>query len=272
MAQGQVNPRLLSRKTQHGLTGVLNEHAAVPAAQSGGFGARMLAKFGWKDGEGLGKDGQGRKEHIRVTKRAEGLGLGASAAEPSEWAPPPGSAAAAASAKRSRDSDSDSDEEDEREAEVRRRVASSGVIPGLSDEDLFAICGGARLGMRARADQGGKLKRMELADRAAAEAMKRAAPGSATAAAATAATSSGTPRQSPRLQALAATGNLPSLDLAPKASRDDLAPKASRDDATAEARAAAKAAQRAARKAEKKAARKAARKAEKKAAKNVSYG
>ena len=146
MAQGQVNPRLLSRKTQHGLTGVLNEHAAVPAAQSGGFGARMLAKFGWKDGEGLGKDGQGRKEHIRVTKRAEGLGLGASAAEPSGWAPPPGSAAAAASAKRSRDSDSDSDEEDEREAEVRRRVASSGVIPGLSDEDLFAICGGARLG------------------------------------------------------------------------------------------------------------------------------
>ena len=260
MAQVQVNPRLLSRKTQHGLTGVLNEHAAVPAAQSGGFGARMLAKFGWKDGEGLGKDGQGRKEHIRVTKRAEGLGLGASAAEPSEWAPPPGSAAAAASAKRSRDSDSDSDEEDEREAEVRRRVASSGVIPGLSDEDLFAICGGARLGMRARADQGGKLKRMELADRAAAEAMKRAAPGSATAAAATAATSSVTPRQSPRLQALAATGNLPSLDLATKASRDD---------ATVEARAAAKAEQKAARKAEKKAVRKAARKAEKKAEKNV---
>ena len=49
MAQVQVNPRLLSRKTQHGLTGVLNEHAAVPDLNVGivvgsrcGFGALKM--------------------------------------------------------------------------------------------------------------------------------------------------------------------------------------------------------------------------------------
>lgn len=159
------SPALLySRKTLSNMGGMLNERAAGEGA-FGDFGARMLAKFGWKSGEGLGKNKDGMATHIRVQKRAEGLGLGASATPPSEWAPPPPSRRTLPSG--GDDGESSESSDDEREAEVRARIAgSSGVIPGLSDDQLFQLCGGARLGMRARSTQGGKLKRMEEADRA----------------------------------------------------------------------------------------------------------
>jgi Pin2-interacting protein X1 len=41
------------------------------------FGSRMLAKFGWHSGKGLGKKEDGIVEHVRVVKRSEALGLGA---------------------------------------------------------------------------------------------------------------------------------------------------------------------------------------------------
>ena len=41
------------------------------------FGRRMLAKFGWSEGKGLGRKEDGMKEHIKVKQRAENLGLGA---------------------------------------------------------------------------------------------------------------------------------------------------------------------------------------------------
>jgi hypothetical protein len=249
---------LLSRKTLKNMGGVINEGAAVEGAH-GDFGARMLAKFGWKKGDGLGKRNDGITSHIRVTKRAEGLGLGASEKpERSEWALPPVGAGAS----------SDSESADEEEARVRAQISSSGVLPGLADEDLFQLCGGARLGMRARADQGGKQARMEAADRALLEKLRGTGTGTGT--------STGAP---------ATVFDAPALKVAPEdlmaearakrkcdaepigdASQDKAARKAAKRAAKAEQKAAQKAAEmaaleRAARKAAKKAAKKEARKA-----------
>lgn len=218
-----ANQRLLSRKTLNSMGGVLNEQAAEGA--TGGFGARMLAKFGWKDGEGLGKRNDGITDHIRVKQRKDGVGLGADAPAPSEWAPPPSRAP-----RRSSDSDEDSSEDEEEIARRQRIASSSGVLPGVSDDALFAICGGARLGMRARATQGGKLARMEAADQALLQAKASSGGGPPT-----------TTRTSPRLAAMAASSAaVPAIDLA---AADD------------------KAARKAARKAAKKAAKKASKKA-----------
>lgn len=41
------------------------------------FAERMMAKQGWKKGEGLGKEGTGRSSVIEVTLRPQGVGLGA---------------------------------------------------------------------------------------------------------------------------------------------------------------------------------------------------
>eukprot|EP00914_Ancora_sagittata_P022275 GHVO01044225.1.p1 GENE.GHVO01044225.1~~GHVO01044225.1.p1 ORF type:complete len:183 (+),score=27.61 GHVO01044225.1:43-591(+) len=41
------------------------------------FGKSILAKFGWKDGDGLGASRSGETKPIQITKREQGLGLGA---------------------------------------------------------------------------------------------------------------------------------------------------------------------------------------------------
>lgn len=40
-------------------------------------GYKLLASMGWKEGEGLGAEGQGIKSHIRVKKNFENWGVGA---------------------------------------------------------------------------------------------------------------------------------------------------------------------------------------------------
>ncbi|CAG9467885.1 unnamed protein product [Pedinophyceae sp. YPF-701] len=42
-----------------------------------GWGEKLMEKMGWKKGEGLGKEGQGIKEHIRVKKKDDNIGIGA---------------------------------------------------------------------------------------------------------------------------------------------------------------------------------------------------
>jgi tuftelin-interacting protein 11 len=50
---------------------------AGPSVNAGSFAARMMAKMGYKEGEGLGKEGTGRSSVIEVTLRPQGVGLGA---------------------------------------------------------------------------------------------------------------------------------------------------------------------------------------------------
>ena len=82
----------LSRKTVNGLGVTFNEAAADTSMD---FGRRMLAKFGWTEGKGLGRQENGMLDHIRVKQRADQLGLGALEREITAWAPPPDAIAAA---------------------------------------------------------------------------------------------------------------------------------------------------------------------------------
>jgi tuftelin-interacting protein 11 len=49
----------------------------VTSGVAGSFAQRMMAKMGYKEGQGLGKDGQGRSGVIEVHLRPTGVGLGA---------------------------------------------------------------------------------------------------------------------------------------------------------------------------------------------------
>lgn len=59
-----------------------NKSAAGPAeigsfeVHTKGFGSKMMAKMGFIEGSGLGKEGQGMAQPIEVTKRPKSLGLG----------------------------------------------------------------------------------------------------------------------------------------------------------------------------------------------------
>jgi tuftelin-interacting protein 11 len=56
--------------------GAANSRGA-PAMNANSFAARMMAKMGYKEGQGLGKEGQGRSGVIEVQLRPERVGLGA---------------------------------------------------------------------------------------------------------------------------------------------------------------------------------------------------
>lgn len=51
--------------------------ATSTTINTGSFAARMMAKMGYKEGQGLGKEGQGRSGVIEVQLRPQGVGLGA---------------------------------------------------------------------------------------------------------------------------------------------------------------------------------------------------
>ena len=48
------------------------------AENKAGFGHKMLAKMGWKEGRGLGKNQQGTTNNLRAIRREDSLGIGAS--------------------------------------------------------------------------------------------------------------------------------------------------------------------------------------------------
>lgn len=56
---------------------VINGDFATFEAHTKGFGSRMMAKMGYREGLGLGRDKQGIAEPVEAVKRPKSLGLGA---------------------------------------------------------------------------------------------------------------------------------------------------------------------------------------------------
>jgi hypothetical protein len=49
------------------------------------FGSKILAKYGWKEGQGLGSSMEGVEECVQVERREERVGIGAEKKSDSEW-------------------------------------------------------------------------------------------------------------------------------------------------------------------------------------------
>lgn len=131
----------------------------LDVTQSGGskvssFALKQMEKMGWKEGQGLGKNETGMTKHIVAKKRDDNVGLGGEDIEavalPENWWHD-AFATNLSNMKNKMKGKKSSKKDKHKPSEA----------PPTYDE-LFKATGGARLGMRARADQKGKLKRTEL--------------------------------------------------------------------------------------------------------------
>ena len=125
------------------------------------FARRQMEKMGWQEGKGLGKNETGISKHIKAVKRDDSSGLGSEAVAAEEV----------------RDNwwhDAFSKQlksflpcKDGKKSKSKKAKKDSNLSDCKTEEappsyaDLFAATGGARLGMRARASQKGKILRTE---------------------------------------------------------------------------------------------------------------
>ena len=124
------------------------------------FARRQMEKMGWEEGKGLGKNETGIVKHIKAVKRDDNSGLGldeVKAAElPDNWWHDGFSKnlkaySSTTGGKKKKQSKKRSDKNED--------VDGTDAAPSYAE--LFAATGGARLGMRARASQKGKILRTE---------------------------------------------------------------------------------------------------------------
>ena len=160
----------VGRKAHKVLASRPNEAAS---AGPNAWAKAMLEKSGWTAGSGLGKNAQGPTSHVRVSVKTEPTGVGFKAggegglgAWGNEWwhgAYANASASVGAAGAAADSSDDSSDD------------GARGAVGGTSFEAQYAATGGARLGMRARRTQIGKLLRTEGAGGLPVGAVKQAA-------------------------------------------------------------------------------------------------
>ena len=189
--------QLYSKKTIEKMGSVLKESSGSKISS---FALKQMEKMGWKEGTGLGKNADGRAVHIKTTKKdgKDGLGVsadmkGEGAAEDQWWFDSYSNGMSEfkkeARKKRKRDEEGvcgddvdnvDNDKQKNKKVkkekkekkknkkekkEAKKSKEKSGKVSTDFDapsfEELFKATGGARLGMRARANQAGKFKRTE---------------------------------------------------------------------------------------------------------------
>jgi Pin2-interacting protein X1 len=64
---------IVTKKTLKTLGSQMNESAGSKVSS---FARRHMEKLGWKEGDGLGKRGDGMKKHIKIKKKQDNEGLG----------------------------------------------------------------------------------------------------------------------------------------------------------------------------------------------------
>ena len=165
---------IVGKKMQDKMASSMNESRAAPM---GRFGAKMLEKMGWKEGDGLGKNSDGMKEHIKIKKREESIGLGADKVALEQSNPAEGwwMDAYSTSIKNMKGNKKKEEKKKEKDKKEKKRKRDKNGHDSDSEEaskdlnhptfdDLFKATGGVRLGMRARGDQSAKFRRTEGED------------------------------------------------------------------------------------------------------------
>ena len=114
------------------------------------FAKRQMEKMGYVEGQGLGKSNQGLTKHIKAVKKDDNAGLGIQEKSyeeaPENWW---------------HDAFSKQLQTFTSKKKKKNKLNDAVVEAPPTYDELFAATGGARLGMRARASQKGKIMRTE---------------------------------------------------------------------------------------------------------------
>eukprot|EP00903_Cladosiphon_okamuranus_P008250 g7941.t1 len=159
-----MSVQLLGKRELKRLASVANDGAASGYS---GFAKGMMAKMGWAEGQGLGKDEQGRSTYVQVKKKDDNAGLGKEKAHQNnvndQWY-----FDAFDSALANMGGEKKKKKKKEKNDKKKRKKGKAGEGEEQPEEGgssmydkMFKATGGARMGMRARASQNGKLARTE---------------------------------------------------------------------------------------------------------------
>ncbi|OQS05250.1 hypothetical protein THRCLA_02595 [Thraustotheca clavata] len=150
---------IVGKKFLAQLGGMANESAASEVSS---FAKKQMAKMGWTEGKGLGKQEQGIATHIKVKRREENAGVGTEAAKTEEQSNQWWYNVYDKMASKIVVEASDSDSESKKKKKKKSKKRSRDLADEPTDEQLFAATGGRLFGRRAYGSCKGKLMRDAL--------------------------------------------------------------------------------------------------------------
>jgi Pin2-interacting protein X1 len=125
------------------------------------FARRQMEKMGWQEGKGLGKNENGISKHIKATKKDDNSGLGLESVVSEEVTENWWHDSFSKQLKTFLPCSTGKKQKLKKSERTSKKNSASDVEAPPSYAELFAATGGARLGMRARASQKGKILRTE---------------------------------------------------------------------------------------------------------------